>query len=114
MENKNKKYYIYIISCENGSLYTGITTDYKRRYLEHMGIKKNGAKFTRSFKPVELSALWETSTRSDATKLESRIKTLERMDKENLIIDNKYFKTYFKNILDMKKYKRKKKICINI
>ena len=78
MIKKNEKniYYIYILECENGILYTGITTDYKRRLKEHKGEDGllKGAKFTKSHKPEKIVALWKTDNRSDASKLETRIK----------------------------------------
>ena len=110
-----KVYYIYILKCDNDMLYTGITTDYKRRFLEHKGIEKRGAKFTRSFKPEKIVALWETFNRSNASKLEAQIKKLSKDDKLQLIKNNRYFKNYFDGILDVKSYKRLKnenKKCI--
>ena len=101
-------YYIYVLRCQNNILYTGITTDYKRRFDEHM--KKNGskkgAKFTKSHKPEEIVAVWKTNTRSDASKLESRIKHLEKRNKELLIVDNLSFKTFFSELLDCRKFRR--------
>ena len=101
-------YYIYIISCENDILYTGIATDYKRRFDEHSRLNgtKKGAKFTKSHKPEEIVSVWKTKTRSDASKLEVRIKQLTKKDKELLITDNKYFKTFFKKLIDCRKYRR--------
>lgn len=101
-------YYIYVIRCENNILYTGIATDYKRRFKEHAkenGSKK-GAKFTKSHKPEMIVAVWKTKTRSDALKLESRIKSLDKVKKEELILDNKCFKVYFQNKIDCRKFRR--------
>lgn len=108
------QYYIYIIKCDGDRLYTGITTDYNRRLEEHKGIRKKGAKFTKSFKPENIEALWTTLDRSYASKLEYRIKTLSKIQKNNLIDNNKYFKEYFNDYLDISKYKRKRLICTNI
>lgn len=110
---KDVLYYIYIIECEGDRLYTGITTDYKRRYEEHSGNKNKGAKFTKCFKPEKMLALWSTSSRSNALKLEYRIKELSKDDKLRLINDNKLFNTYFDKYLSKKDFK-KRKICINI
>ena len=58
MNDNDKKYYIYILECENGILYTGITTDYMRRFDEHSKVNnsKKGAKFTKSHKPKKIVA----------------------------------------------------------
>lgn len=111
MQIKNSIYYIYIILCENNILYTGVTTDYKRRFMEHSGESgdKKGAKFTKSHKPIKIVALWRTDNRSNAQKLESRIKELSHSDKELLITDKKVFKIFFKDLLDIHLYKRLRK-----
>ena len=107
-EDKDKCYYIYILSCENNILYTGVTTDYKRRFLEHIKLNgtKKGAKFTKAHKPKKIVALWSTLGRSFAQKLESRIKQLTKDNKLLLIKNNKYFKTFFNDLLDTRQYKR--------
>lgn len=106
--NIKNSYYIYILKCENDILYTGIATDYKRRLDEHMKVSgsKKGAKFTKSHKPEEIVALWTTKTRSDASKLESRIKQLEKTDKNELIADNTHFKEFFSGLIDCRKFRR--------
>lgn len=103
-------YYIYIIECEDDKLYTGITTDYKRRFAEHSGSKK-GAKFTKIFAPKKMLLLYKTTGRSNASKLEVRIKSLNKHDKELLISDRKYFKIFFKEVLDIQMYRRCKITC---
>ena len=80
-------YYVYILRCEDNTLYTGITTDVKRRFSEHMQDKLKGAKYTRAHKPKEIAAVWETGTKSDALKLEYCIKKLEKIKKEKLILN---------------------------
>ncbi len=80
-------YYIYIIKCSNGSLYTGITTDPKRRFSEHIQKSGKGAKFTRANPPISLEALWHCETRSDAQRLEAQIKKLKRQTKLEIIAD---------------------------
>ena len=78
-----KSYYIYIIRCDDNSLYTGITTDLSRRFSQHQ--TKTGAKYTRTHQVVKIEAFWQVSGRSEATKLECKIKKLTKMQKENLI-----------------------------
>lgn len=108
MQMKSKTYYIYIILCENNILYTGVTTDYHRRFLEHRRESGNdkGAKFTKNHKPISIVALWKVCGRSDAQKLESRIKKLTHEQKELLINDKKYFKNVFADELNISLYKR--------
>lgn len=81
-------YYVYILRCEDNTLYTGITTDVKRRFLEHSEDKVKGAKYTKAHKPKEIAAAWEVGTKSDASKLEYRIKKLEKAEKETLISED--------------------------
>jgi putative endonuclease len=76
-------WYIYILECSDGTLYTGITTDVNRRLLEHNSGK--GAKYTRVRRPVVLRASFEAKNRSEASKEEYRIKQLNRTEKLKLI-----------------------------
>jgi putative endonuclease len=77
-------YYLYIIKCADKSLYTGITTDLKRRISEHNN-KKLGAKYTSSRQPVKLVYSIKFKNRSLASKAEARIKKLKKSQKLNLI-----------------------------
>lgn len=88
-------YYIYILRCDDDKLYTGITTDVKRRFEEHKQQKGKGAKFTRSHKAETVEAVWSAADRSLASKLEYRIKSLSRTQKLSLIADNTHFAEYF-------------------
>lgn len=88
-------YFIYIIRCENGSLYTGITNNPQRRLSEHFTQSEKCAKFTRSHKAETLEALWSTENRSLASKLEWSIKQLSRQQKLMLIADNQRFTEFF-------------------
>ena len=78
------KWYVYIVECSDGSLYTGITTDVNRRLLEHNYSFKS-AKYTRSRRPVRLVWSKEVANRSEASKEEARIKKLKRASKLELI-----------------------------
>ena len=78
------KWYVYIVECADGSLYTGITTDVDRRLLEHNYSFKS-AKYTRSRRPVRLVWSKEVENRSEASKEEARIKKLKRASKLELI-----------------------------
>ncbi len=78
-------YYTYVLRCGDGSLYTGITTDLPRRLAQHGGNLSGGAKYTAARRPVRFAAAWEADDRSAASRLEYRIKTLSKREKENLI-----------------------------
>ena len=77
-------YRLYILKCKDGTLYTGIATDLKRRLREH-NFSKLGAKYTRGRRPVKL--IWSRNfrNRSNASKEEARIKKLTRTEKLALI-----------------------------
>lgn len=77
-------HYVYILRCNDGSLYTGYTTDLTRRVWEHNHSNK-GAKYTRSRRPIVLVHSESYSSRSDAMKREYAIKQLSRADKLKLI-----------------------------
>jgi predicted GIY-YIG superfamily endonuclease len=75
---------VYLLRCADGSYYTGITNDLTRRLAAHRAGK--ASKYTRGRLPVELACtLRSAPTRSDALKLEARIKTMTRRQKEALI-----------------------------
>jgi len=80
-------WFIYIIRTNAGNLYTGITTDIERRFQEHSSGKK-GDKSLRGKGPLELVFRKVAGDRSEASKLEARIKKLSRSDKERLVAGN--------------------------
>lgn len=77
-------YSLYIVECKDGTLYTGITIDLKRRVSEHNSSER-GAKYTRARRPVKLVYSKKFSDRSSALKAESHIKKLSRKDKLTII-----------------------------
>ena len=74
---------VYIISCNDHSLYTGITLDIERRFSEHAGQRR--AKYFRARRPGKVVYLEIGHTRSTASKREAAIKKLLRADKLKLI-----------------------------
>jgi putative endonuclease len=78
-------WYVYIVRCADGSLYTGVTVDLDRRLNEHNGRAGNGARYTRSRRPVTLAYHEITENRSDACKREAEIKQMKRAQKEALL-----------------------------
>ena len=78
-----KKWYIYILRCADGTLYTGSTDDVDRRVAVHNSGK--GAKYTRGRGPVEVVYTEECESYSAALKREYAIKQLSRGEKIKLI-----------------------------
>ena len=76
-------YYVYILRCADGTLYTGYTDDVERRLRAHNSGK--GAKYTRSRRPVALAYAEEWPDKSAALKREAAIKRLSRAEKLTLI-----------------------------
>ena len=77
-------YYVYILTCKDNTLYTGITTDLQKRLKEHNSSEK-GAKYTRARRPVSLSYSEMAKDRSEASRREYAIKKLTRTQKLELI-----------------------------
>ena len=80
-------WYLYILRCGDGTLYTGITTDVERRLEAHR--QGRGAKYTRGRGPLDLAYQEECGTHSEALKREYAVKQLTREEKENLICNKK-------------------------
>ena len=75
-------YYVYILQCEDGSLYTGITTDVGRRFREHQG--GSGGHYTRSHRPRKIVYKKGIGTRGAALRREAEIKAWPREKKMRL------------------------------
>ena len=83
-------YYVYIIECCDGTFYTGITTDVKRRLRQHNGEIVGGAKYTSARRPVTLLAQSiPLENRSLASKLEYLIKKKKKSDKVSFLLSYK-------------------------
>jgi predicted GIY-YIG superfamily endonuclease len=79
-------YYVYILRCADGTLYTGIATDVKRRVIEHNISDTLSAKYTRTRRPVALKYMSEAfEDRGLASREEYRVKQLSRPAKLALI-----------------------------
>ena len=77
-------WFVYMLQCADGSLYTGIAKDVERRLREHNGELAGGARYTRARRPVKL--VWKESCpdRSTAAQREAQIKALSRKEKLKL------------------------------
>ena len=78
-----KKWFLYILRCGDGSLYTGITTDVEARLAQHRAGK--GAKYTRGRGPLEVVYTEECGDHSMALKRELAVEALPREEKERMI-----------------------------
>ena len=79
------KWFVYIARCKDTSLYTGITTDIKRREQEHNKDNKLGAKSLRGKRPVKIIYFESYRTQSEARKREHAIKQWRKKYKLQLI-----------------------------
>ena len=85
MKERKASYYVYLLRCGDGTLYTGYTTDLDARIRVHNGEGKGGAKYTRSRRPVTLAYYEEYEDKSTALRRECEIKKLSKAEKEALI-----------------------------
>lgn len=83
---RSASWFVYMVRCNDNSLYTGITTDVVRRVDEHNGLsgKKTAAKYTRVRQPVVLVYEEQAESRSKASQREVAIKRLSKKEKEIL------------------------------
>ena len=72
-------WFLYVIECQDGSLYTGISTDVERRYAQHAAGK--GARYTRAHPPKRLLLALEYPDQSAALKAEYALKQLRTTQK---------------------------------
>lgn len=80
-------WYVYMLKCSDGSLYTGITRDLERRVHEHNHTAA-GARYTRARRPVSLVFSQQQASRGDAARREAAIKKLPRQAKQALLRAN--------------------------
>jgi putative endonuclease len=77
--------WVYMLRCADGSLYTGWSTDVRRRLASHAAGK--ASKYTASRLPAELVFVAQMSDRASARREEARIKALDRAGKLELIAE---------------------------
>jgi len=83
LNNKDTSWFLYMIRCKGGFLYTGITTDVERRFIQHQAGK--GAKYLRGKAPLELVFQKSVGSHSQALKLETTVKKWPKKIKEAVI-----------------------------
>lgn len=77
-------WYLYMVRCGDGSLYTGITTDVERRLREHRRGLPRGAAYLRGRLPLAIVFSWQLTDRSCASRAEHAVKRLTKARKEQL------------------------------
>jgi putative endonuclease len=82
-----EEWLVYMLSCADGTIYTGITNNLSLRIAKHNAGK--GAKYTRSRTPVKLLASWKCADKSSASSLEHTYKKLTRKAKEALLVQKR-------------------------
>jgi predicted GIY-YIG superfamily endonuclease/ribonuclease HI len=85
LEAERAGWYLYMIRCHDGSLYTGISNDVTRRFEKHLEMGKQGAKYLRGRGPLEMVFQKKIGNRSSALKMEQKIKKLSKSQKEIII-----------------------------
>ncbi len=83
-DSKDLPWHLYMVRTIHGHLYTGITQDVARRFLEHQESGKKAAKFLRGKGPLKLVFQQEIGSRSSALKAENLLKKLPKPKKEDL------------------------------
>jgi putative endonuclease len=78
-------WYIYVVRCADGSLYTGVARDLQRRLLQHNGELAGGSRYTRGRRPVELLWCDTEPDRSAPQQREASIKKLSHDQKLRLL-----------------------------
>ncbi|PCH91958.1 endonuclease [Candidatus Kaiserbacteria bacterium] len=76
-------YFLYILECDDGTLYTGITTDVARRLYEHQN--KKGGHYTRAHGAKRVVYTEKHKDRSSVQKREAQVKKLSRIEKMKLV-----------------------------
>jgi putative endonuclease len=75
--------FVYLLRCSDESLYCGWTVDVEKRVSAHE--RGRASRYTASRRPVALAASWEVPTKTDARRMEARIKRLSRAEKLDLV-----------------------------
>ncbi len=97
-------YDVYMLRCQDGSLYTGIAVDWQRRFEEHRAQGDKCAKYTLSHPAKQVERVWRAPDRQIASRLEYRLKTLTKPQKELLIQDGSLLNRLLGDKLDTSPY----------
>ncbi len=91
-------WHLYLVRCHDGSLYTGITTNVTRRFVEHQKNSGAGAKYLRGRGPLVLVFQKKLGGRSLAMGVESKVKKLPKVRKEELIRNREHIEEIIKQV----------------
>ena len=80
------QWYVYLLRCNDNSLYCGVTTNTARRTFEHNHCNKKSARYTRARRPVNLVYQQLCNNKIDAYKKEYQLKRMSKQQKERLIL----------------------------
>jgi predicted GIY-YIG superfamily endonuclease len=83
VDGRMARWFVYILRCRDGSLYTGISTDVDQRVATHNAGR--GARYTRPRLPVTVVHVERKRSRSTALRREAAIKALSRAEKLNML-----------------------------
>ncbi|MDC7703019.1 GIY-YIG nuclease family protein [Vogesella indigofera] len=72
-------WYLYLLECRGGSLYTGISNNVEKRYAAHVAGK--GARYTRSFPPERIALVLEFADKGEALRAELAVKAMSAAQK---------------------------------
>ncbi|MFH1140992.1 MAG: GIY-YIG nuclease family protein [Chloroflexota bacterium] len=78
-------WYLYLIRCRDGALYTGISTDVYRRLAQHQGARNGGSRYLRGRGPLSLVFQENLGSKSLALKVERRVKRMPKARKEKVV-----------------------------
>jgi putative endonuclease len=77
-------WYLYMVRCQDASIYVGVTQDVPRRFAEHCAQGARCAKYLRGRAPLQLISTFELANKREALQLEYRLKRKSRQQKEAL------------------------------
>jgi putative endonuclease len=90
-------WFLYVVRCGDGSLYTGIATDVSRRFREHRSDDVRSAKYLRGRGPLKLLVRKKVGDKGMALRLEHRVKKLSKAQKETLLAHRSAFDAFIRH-----------------
>lgn len=93
-------WFVYVVQCGDGSLYTGIATDVERRLEEHRAGPPRGARYLRGRRPLRVVFARQVGPRALALRVEHRLKRLSRERKRRLLSDTRAFERLVRELRD--------------
>ena len=91
-------WYLYVVRCHDGSLYTGISTDVARRFAQHQRAGSAGSNYLKGKGPLTLVFQKNLGSRGLALRVESKVKKLSKAKKEALVKNQKHIEVIIKQV----------------